>query len=427
MNNLTFFGNVFFVLNPTRFLAGPLTFRKKGTFLLLMITFLLLKSISGSAQELHTHSNAVSIANESNTINGWNAGAAAVTSDTSDPYYGSYAMKVVSTGTGPATASRRVAYTFSATIGQTYDISIWVKTGSQTVDPAFAGWTGVTGFSNPTPISTSGTWAEYTFVVSATESYPQIFLYTGSHGGGAVGDELYIDGVSIVPHSSSDTQPPTSPILSSTGHTDTTVELNWSGSTDNVSVTGYNVYQDGALLESNVSGSSYQVLGLVASTSYNFKVSAIDAAGNESAHSDNVSVTTNAASGEGPTTVWTESGSTVSYLGEVAVGTSSVPSGYTFAVNGKIRTREIRVDQDVWPDYVFEKDYDLLTLEEIQKHIEDKGHLPNIPSATEVRKNGVQLGEMSNLLLVKIEELTLHIIELKREIEQLKNDKNQKK
>jgi len=52
--------------------------------------------------------------------------------------------------------------------------------------------------------------------------------------------------------------------------------------------------------------------------------------------------------------------------------------------------------------------------------------LPNIPSATEVKKDGVQLGEMSNLLLVKIEELTLHIIELKKEIEQLKNDKNQK-
>jgi len=157
-------------------------------------------------------------------------------------------------------------------------------------------------------------------------------------------------------------------------------------------VTGYNVYQDGVLLENNVSGSRYQVLGLMASTSYNFNVTAIDAAGNESTYSNNVSVTTNPASGEGPTTVWTERGSTASYLGEVAVGTSTVPSGYTLAVDGNIRTREIRVDQDVWPDYVFEKDYDLLTLEEIQKHIAEKGHLPYIPYATEVKKDGVQLG-----------------------------------
>lgn len=122
------------------------------------------------------------------------------------------------------------------------------------------------------------------------------------------------------------------------------------------------------------------------------------------------------------TSVWSESGSTASYTGEVAIGTSTVPSGYKLAVDGHIRAREIRVDQDTWPDYVFQKGYQLLTLKEVQQYIHQKGHLPNMPSAQEVKANGVELGEMNRLLLEKIEEMTLYIIDQQQQINQLRSE-----
>lgn len=77
-----------------------------------------------------------------------------------------------------------------------------------------------------------------------------------------------------------------------------------------------------------------------------------------------------------------------------------------------------------WPDYVFEKDYMLPTLEELQLFIAEHNHLPGVPSAAEVKENGVHVGEMNAILLQKIEELTLHMIELKRELDALKKNKN---
>ena len=221
-----------------------------------------------------------------------------------------------------------------------------------------------------------------------------------------------------------DTQNPTAPALSSTGQTDTTVDLSWSGATDNVAVTGYKVFRNSNLEATLGNVNTYQVAGLAANTGYSFTVSALDAAGNESEQSTSVSVTTDTTTGGGSSgsSVWTESGSTASYTGEVAIGTSAVPSGYKLAVDGNIRTREIRVDQDTWPDYVFEEGYNLPTLDEIQKHIQEKGHLPNIPSAKEVKLNGMAVGVMNKLLLEKIEELTLYILGQQKEIDQLKNE-----
>jgi hypothetical protein len=85
------------------------------------------------------------------------------------------------------------------------------------------------------------------------------------------------------------------------------------------------------------------------------------------------------------------------------------------SVNGNIRAKEIKVENANWPDYVFAKDYALPSLKETEKHIQEKGHLPGIPSAQEVKSNGVDLGEMNAKLLLKIEELTLYMIELKKE------------
>ncbi|MGX1931319.1 hypothetical protein [Flagellimonas sp. 2504JD4-2] len=102
----------------------------------------------------------------------------------------------------------------------------------------------------------------------------------------------------------------------------------------------------------------------------------------------------------------------------LGIGTTN-PGTYKLAVNGSIRAKEVKVETN-WADYVFEADYDLPTLEEVEKHIQEKGHLINIPSAKEVEENGIQLGEMNKLLLEKIEELTLYVIEIKKEQEVLK-------
>ena len=94
-----------------------------------------------------------------------------------------------------------------------------------------------------------------------------------------------------------------------------------------------------------------------------------------------------------------------------------------FQINndGKVRTREIIVDtQTPWPDYVFEDDYSLMSLKEIESFVNENGHLPNIPSAQTIQETGVDVGEMNRLLLEKIEELTLHIIQQQKEIDTLK-------
>ncbi|WP_190808392.1 fibronectin type III domain-containing protein [Flagellimonas sp. S3867] len=212
---------------------------------------------------------------------------------------------------------------------------------------------------------------------------------------------------------SSDTQAPTTPALTSAGQTDTTADLSWNGATDNVGVTGYKIFKDGNLEATLGNVNAYQVTGLTASTAYSFTVTALDAAGNESSASNAVSITTDASSGGGSGgSVWSESNSVASYSGDVAIGTSAVPAGYKMAIDGKLITEEVKVQlSGNWPDYVFKEDYDLPTLEEIQKHIEEKGHLPNIPSAKEIEVNGIELGAMNKLLLEKIEELTLYILQ----------------
>jgi hypothetical protein len=101
--------------------------------------------------------------------------------------------------------------------------------------------------------------------------------------------------------------------------------------------------------------------------------------------------------------------------GDVGIGTTD-PKGYKLAVNGKVRAHEIKVETANWPDYVFAKDYQLPDLRETELHIKTNGHLPGIPSAEEVKNNGIDLGDMNARLLQKIEELTLHVIELNKTV-----------
>ena len=105
--------------------------------------------------------------------------------------------------------------------------------------------------------------------------------------------------------------------------------------------------------------------------------------------------------------------------GNIGIGTKSLQNEWKLAVKGKIRAEEIKVETN-WADYVFKEDYDLPTLEEVEIHIKEKGHLINIPSAKEIEENGVQLGEMNKLLLEKIEELTLYTLQQQQELQQQK-------
>lgn len=114
-------------------------------------------------------------------------------------------------------------------------------------------------------------------------------------------------------------------------------------------------------------------------------------------------------------------------FGNLGIGTRSPDA--KLAVNGTIHSKEVKVDMNGWPDYVFKKEYNLPTLQEVEKHINEKGHLENIPSEEEVLKNGINLGEMNSKLLQKIEELTLYIIQQEKknslqtlEIENSKNE-----
>lgn len=92
-------------------------------------------------------------------------------------------------------------------------------------------------------------------------------------------------------------------------------------------------------------------------------------------------------------------------------------------VNGIINSREVKVAlEDYWPDYVFTPGYQLPALQQVENFIKTNGHLPGIPNAQTVEKDGINLGEMNALLLKKIEELTLYVIDLQKNNEQMSRE-----
>jgi len=99
--------------------------------------------------------------------------------------------------------------------------------------------------------------------------------------------------------------------------------------------------------------------------------------------------------------------------GNVGIGITNPDS--KLSVNGTVHSKEVKVDLNGWPDYVFKPTYHLPTLFEVQTYIAQNHHLPDMPSEAEVIKNGINLGEMNKILTKKVEELTLYLIEKDKE------------
>ena len=124
--------------------------------------------------------------------------------------------------------------------------------------------------------------------------------YVGTSGNSWQGD-MAVDRISLSTGSTTDTTAPTAPTsLTAANTTQTTTDLSWTAATDNVGVTGYDVYQDGTVV-GTVTGTTYTASGLTANTAYAFVVRAKDAAGNESADSNTANVTTTGSTGNGCT------------------------------------------------------------------------------------------------------------------------------
>ena len=121
---------------------------------------------------------------------------------------------------------------------------------------------------------------------------------------------------------------------------------------------------------------------------------------------------------------WTINGTEISNtnVGAVGIGTSTIPSGYQLAVEGNIICEEVLIELSTnWPDYVFADDYTLRSIPDVKKYIAAHKHLPGIPSAAEIEKQGgAEVGDVQRRMLEKMEEMMLYIIELHEEIEALK-------
>ena len=150
----------------------------------------ILFTVLGHAQQLHTHSNAASIANEANSVSGW-AGSATISSVSSEAYSGSYSIKLES----PSDAWTYGAYSFSTTANEQYTISFYAKSASSSNPALYWGGDGVV--ENQQMDITSSNWTQYSKTVTANGATIALNIYPGSPA--LTGESVYIDYFSITP------------------------------------------------------------------------------------------------------------------------------------------------------------------------------------------------------------------------------------
>jgi hypothetical protein len=137
--------------------------------IVLAILVSMVSSLTIYSQNLHNSANAASIENETNATTGW-TGTATISSDNTTAQDGVYSLHFAVQGQG-----REARYTFNATPGAVYNISIWARRSPDSNNPAFANWLGVTGFT--TTVINSQNWTQYNFTVTATAVDPVIRVY----------------------------------------------------------------------------------------------------------------------------------------------------------------------------------------------------------------------------------------------------------
>jgi hypothetical protein len=106
------------------------------------------------------------------------------------------------------------------------------------------------------------------------------------------------------------------------------------------------------------------------------------------------------------------------YLAKLGIGTTNINDTFKLFVEGAIRARKLQIDQDSWPDYVFSKNYRLQSLGSLAAYIKANNHLPDVPSAKEIKVKGLDVAANQAILMQKIEELTLYLIEQNKTIQQ---------
>lgn len=134
-----------------------------------------------------------------------------------------------------------------------------------------------------------------------------------------------------------------------------------------------------------------------------------------------------------PLTIWHNSNSIFDLNSDGSLELSHFGQGSALIINGSgndkllqlesdglLRARKIRIDLQTWSDYVFDENYPLMSLQELDAYIKEHRHLPGVPSEEQLKEEGMEVAEMNQILMEKVEELTLYVIELEKQMQQIR-------
>jgi len=212
----------------------------------------------------------------------------------------------------------------------------------------------------------------------------------------------------------------TSPALSST--------VTYMGLSDVDAVNGTAITAPGYGYGGRFTGGYRGVYGQAQGTTYTGSIYGVYGTASNSTTGTSYGVYGSASAGTGGRAYGVYASGDLKVTSQIFIGTNSTQedaaNGYELVVDGQALVEEVKVElSGSWPDYVFEKEYDLMPLEAVENYINENGHLPNIPSAKQIETDGGHnLGDTQRRMLEKVEELTLYMIDLKKENEELKKE-----